>query len=262
MTREKGKANEVHGAIKSLPDQIAEVLWAIVGAFLGIGGTLEDLAALASKAASAKRGQVARYMLDIARGTQTLVMEEALKLFLAVGIISEVTDIVAPKGGKVFRLLVPVNWAMAWKEFQLRCCPQTDPNNAVLNVGEQFASTFMGITFVEIILVWFGKGSYTTGAQALEWAKPYESQLEAAHGRIPAAIIGYVQGIVAQLKPLGFCYDSVGIVTPSEFKLGEARRFPYAWRYGGGGRGADWYDVGYGWGDYCLFAFSRKPLVS
>ncbi|MFA6006365.1 MAG: hypothetical protein WC764_01410 [Candidatus Paceibacterota bacterium] len=229
---------------RSLGNKMANGLWLIATAFFTLKGTVAEFCSLT--AAQAK--DVAEYLLGVIRGTATMV---SLEIALKLGVIEEATDVVAPEGGKVFRLTLPVDWTTAWREFILACCPQTDLTWPILTVGEQYVSPKIGRTIEVFYLVWFGKGIYSKASKALEWAG---DQFVPAHGRIPAAIIGGVSSIVAQLAKFGFPYQSVGVVTASECDGG----LSFAWQHADGGREAHLHTVSNEWLGNYLFVFRRK----
>ena len=209
----------------------------------------------------AKRGVTGEQVYRLATEEGKPVLERVLDAVAGVlvpvaqflGIIEEVTDIVPPPGGKVFRVLVRVDWTKNWREFIFANCPQTGHDWDVLTVGDQYEPVNLK---EEVLLVWFGKGVRIMAERADAWAE--KNGLVQSHGRIPVAVIGSVGDIVDQLKKCGFPYDSAGVVSTSSCKLGGDSYVPYAWRYYDGGRGARLSHVSDGWRGNSLFAFSRK----
>gem|GEM_PF-3542471 len=259
MTKPKAmvKANEatsrqVRSATQAVSERCATALWKIYSEFIECGGTFMELATLAEGEENSERQQIATFIRDTIRGVKQSVSSVAVDLAQKLGIIEEVTDIVPPPGGKVFRVLVRVDWTKNWREFIFANCPQTGHDWDVLTVGDQYEPVNLK---EEVLLVWFGKGVRIMAERADAWAE--KNGLVQSHGRIPVAVIGSVGDIVDQLKKCGFPYDSAGVVSTSSCKLGGDSYVPYAWRYYVGG-GASLSRVSGEWDGRNLFAFSRK----
>ncbi len=88
--------------------------------------------------------------------------------------------VLAPQGGTLHFVSVPVDESRPWDEAVRTAGPNTPDEYNVWKVGDQYPP--QGESGVrEIILVNFGRGSFTTGEQALAWGK--ENRLRPASPR-------------------------------------------------------------------------------
>ncbi len=252
-------SNKVRAGIQSTFDQVRDIFIAVFQALIALGLTLEEIATLAGESGLKKRTKIVDYIRDTIRGVKQDLSASALELTQKLGVIEEATDITPPEGGKVFRVRVMVDRAKKWKEYILASCPRTPKNWDILKAEDQFESPKRGSTEEEVILLWFGSGVSGTMPRVEAWAISHE--LRKAHGRIPAAVIGTIPGIIGQLQNLGFPYSSVGIVSTFQCTFGtfgEDPHVPCAWRGSDGEREASLRHVLDGWSDDFLFAFVRK----
>ena len=247
----------VHREIMSAFDKIAAVFIAIFEMVVALKVTIDEIVSLSGDAGAEKRQRIAESIRDTIRGVrQSELSTTAVNLAKRLGVIEEVTDIPAPQGGKVFRVLVSIDWDKKWKEFILASCPQTDKSWDILKMGDQFESSSRAAETKEVIFLWLGKNMYGTAEKADAWA--LENNLTASHGRIPAAVIGTIPGIIGQFQNLGYPYTSVGIVSTSQCKLDGYPHIPGAWQSGGGRREAGFLRASDEWSGNSLVAFDRK----
>jgi len=170
-------------------------------------------------------------------------------------VVTLVPELPVPAGGIWVRVTVPVNWTMPWQPFVRWAAPQTEETWDILKLEDPYPSVKTGTTLEEFHLLYYPKATGTKVGEALRFAEPLG--FESAHGRAPLAIIGNVPDLVAQVKPLGFRYADIGVVTPAEC----LRRVADAWCYSNGDRDARVGSVESDWHGNYWFAFRRKCLA-
>lgn len=252
----KSEETKMRAALQSPFGVVVDTLFIIYKLVSELGVDLKEWSVLSGEKGIDACRTIADFIRDTIRGVKYDLSVAAIELAQKLGVIEEVTDIPAPAGGKVFRVLVMVDWAKAWRDYMLASCPHTDKSWDVLNVGDQFESPQRDSEIKEVIFLWFGKNVYGTVEKADAWA--IENNLVASHGRIPAAVIGGIPGIIGQLQNLGYPYGSVGVVSTSQCKLDGDPRVPCAWRDGDGRRRAGLGHLSRGWDGSYVVAFFRK----
>lgn len=166
-------------------------------------------------------------------------------LSLAVTIITA-DEIIAPKGGKIHVVSVPVNESRAWKDAVSVAGPNTGRDWDIWRVGDQYPP-MVGATqgLQQVILVNFGK--YMRSKDVLVWSKT--QNLRPASPRSVFAIGDHCPNLN---RDLAMDYMAVISLVPSSF--GGRRQVPDVW-WGRSERGAclGWFDDE--WDVHCWFAF-------
>lgn len=160
------------------------------------------------------------------------------------------SSVIAPQGGIVQLLVVPVNESRDWSEAVKAAGPNTDRRNAIWKVNDQFPPTAGAIERLEQIwIVNFGKGSCTPSLDAIAWGK--KQHLIPASPRTNFAIGECFPRLNVYLA------DPMAIISLQKCSFGGSDRVTFVWFHGPGrSAGLSWF--GNGWDGYYWFAFVRE----
>lgn len=157
--------------------------------------------------------------------------------------------IIAPEGGTIHILSVPVDESRVWKEVVEAGGPDTNTDWAIWEVGDQYPSTKgAALHLQKIILVNFGK--FMRSEDILTWGK--EQRLRPASPRACLAISEFCRWLS---KGLGLNYMAVVSLVPCTFK--GRRHVVHGW-FERSERWANlsWFDDG--WHEVYWFALVRE----
>lgn len=157
--------------------------------------------------------------------------------------------VVAPKGGRIHVVRVPVDPAREWQEAINAAGPDTPANYDVRKVGHLYSQQTGAVVEREIILVNFGK-TIPNGQYALDWAKPLGLMPVS-----PRAVFAIGEHRPQLNTELGMSY--MAVVSLEQCSFEGSRQVPFAW-WSASKREAylGWFDDG--WVGYCWFAFVRE----
>ena len=158
-------------------------------------------------------------------------------------------DIIAPPGGRIHVLRVPVILDQPWQEAVRAAGPSTPDNCDVWGVGDLYPPIGIGIKDVKIVLVNFGPNGGNL-AKAIAWAKQYN--LKRTNPRQVFAIGEHEPQLYKKLE-----MDSMYMVATKECSFGGRQQVCSVWWLGAGRRaGLDWTGLVGCPGDW--FAFVRE----
>lgn len=157
--------------------------------------------------------------------------------------------VVAPKGGRIHIVRVPVDPGRDWQEAINAAGPDTGGDWAIRKVGDQYPPETGEPREREIILVNFGQ-TIESLQPALDWAEPY-----GLSGEKPRGVFAIGEHKPNLRRELG--QEVLVVVSPVQCSFEGGRPAPCAWS-GASGRGAGlrWSDDRFG--GLCWFAFPRE----
>ncbi len=158
-------------------------------------------------------------------------------------------ELVAPDGGRIHIVRVPVNPSREWQEAINAAGPNTPSNYDVRKVADKYPSQAGAIEGKEVILINFGRTISDTQV-AVDWAKQYK--LRPASPRPVFAIGEHKPQLHRELGT-----NSMAVVSPDECTFGGGRQVCSVW-WSDASRDCDLDWCAYEWLADCWFAFVRE----
>lgn len=161
-----------------------------------------------------------------------------------------VAEIVAPEGGRLHTVCIPVDESVNWNTAVSAGFPNTPSNYDVWKVGDQYPPRPRVVSVKrEIILINFGK-EISNADIAFAWGK--EHKLISASPRSIWALGKHKPQLNTELEQ-----NVLAVASLEECAFSGDRRVPCGW-WGGGERRAFLDLPDHRWYDHCWFAFVRE----